>query len=235
MHTLEKIPKPKRFDVHAKKIAGSSYLDATDAAKLLSGKVVVEEKMDGKTARIETPHFTIFAEDLKVKHSVSYRVPARFAIYDVFDKKRGVILGLEGKIDVYRDLKNLPGFFKDGVSSDIRAAFSPASFFLVQILERGFFKLEELPPLIKISSYGAEKETWMEGIVVKSIADAFPFELRSGKLVRTEFVEGIKVHYSRLKKFFNIIDPAVPEINPIVQDSPRIPRNIKYKIDCGRN
>jgi hypothetical protein len=100
MHSTHSYPAIKRFDI-GKKIAEKRYLKADEARFLLGQRVMVEEKMDGKPVAFETKRFTLFAEDMKTRHSINYRVPARYALFDVYDNERGLFLGVD-KLDVIR-------------------------------------------------------------------------------------------------------------------------------------
>ncbi|MFH1095135.1 MAG: RNA ligase family protein [Candidatus Micrarchaeota archaeon] len=235
MHSLDTYPKIARFPI-GHTIFGKNYLVPAQVQKLLSGRVIVEEKMDGKGVLFQVGKFQIFAEDLKVRHSIHYRVPAHYAIFDFYDTEREVFLGISGKMEVYRDLKNYRSFFKEQIKGPAGANFPAENFFLVQIMERGKFDLDDLPKLISHSAYGAKEGTYMEGIVVKQMRDSFDFEEdRSGKLVRQEFIEGIETHYSRKKALFNQINPTVEEVNPFLKDLHSIPRELRFKpVRLGR-
>ncbi len=231
---MEDLPKILRFNL-GEKISTKGYLSPEREKSLLDGRLMVQEKMDGKPVRIETEEFVLFAEDLKITHSIKYRVPARFALYDVYDKRRQMILGIAGLFEVYFSLKNDPGFLTSIISTDVNIPLSPNSFFLVEILERGFFNLNDLPSLIRYSSYGAQAQTWMEGIAVKSIWDSFPFEVRAGKLVRDEFIHGIETNYLKKHLKKNIIDPGKPVVNPFYDKSSHIPRRIRWGLLPPKN
>ncbi|MFH1306500.1 MAG: hypothetical protein ABIH83_02475 [Candidatus Micrarchaeota archaeon] len=229
MSSIQKLEKPLRLPV-GPIISSKRYMTLEDTRFLLLGMVMAEEKMDGKSAEFENKNYKIFTEDLKIKHSIKYKVPARYMIYDIFDKQRGMLLGIEGKIEIYKDIKNCLGFFKDNIIAyNGQKNISSASFFLANIMERGKFSLKELPELITYTPYGEEENTLMEGIVVKDIRDAFPQELRSGKIVRYEFTEGIEIHHMRKKIECNQINPKVKEIH-FVESRIDIPREIRYSI-----
>jgi hypothetical protein len=106
---------------------------------------------------------------------------------------------------------------------------SGESFFLAKVLDMGMFSINDLPDLIKFTDYYVKKDQWMEGIVVKTMRDCFPVELRAGKLVRKEFLDGIETHYSRKKLVFNIIDPLAREVNPFLESKISIPGFFRYK------
>ena len=69
---------------------------------LLEQDVLIEEKMDGRTAKFtaDNGRLSIFCEDLKWRHSIRYKVPARFAIFDIFDNQRTYYLDAEAKEDI---------------------------------------------------------------------------------------------------------------------------------------
>ncbi|MEM2908975.1 MAG: RNA ligase family protein [Candidatus Bilamarchaeaceae archaeon] len=195
--------KPKRFPLKGCKVIKNT-LKEDEVKKLLSGKVVVEEKMDGKPVSFETSEYIIFAEDMKKQHSIFYVLPGRYAIFDIYDKKRRVFVFSDEKLE-------LSNAFREGkLQVD---GISPALFFPVPVIATGILRMEDLPKLIGLSAYACIKKTrektLMEGIVVKPYRDLFPKEFLSGKLVRTEFEKGIRTHYLRMHPQYNIIDPSV--------------------------
>lgn len=173
---------------------------------LLEGQVIVEEKMDGKTSMHRGDRFIIFAEDLKYVHSLHYRVPARFAIFDVFDLARTLFLCRRHKEDVFNSIR------RGTIKIDGR---NPSDFFLVPLVAEGIFKLEELPKLIGISRYAYDPETKgpvsMEGIVVKQDRDLLlpEFKYTTGKIVRSDFSDNISENYLKKPLRENIINPAI--------------------------
>jgi len=203
-------PKPKRFPI-GKKIPKRNVLKAKEVERLLRGRVVVEEKMDGRTILFVAENFTVFAEDMRRQHSIHYRVPGRYGVFDVFDAKRGVFLFPDEKEQIALDMR--AGKLKvEGESGNV----SPILFFPVPRIETGVLTLEELPALIGTSAYALDKETKlsapMEGIVVKPDRDLFPEEFLTGKIVRSEFSDGIEINYLRLPTELNAIDPSVEVI-----------------------
>jgi len=199
--------KPKRFPI-GKKIPKRNVLTEKEVKRLLRGKVVIEEKMDGRTIAFDAENFKIFAEDLKRQHSIRYRAPGRYAVFDVFDANRGVFLFPEEKEQIALDMRT--GKLRVGENS---GNVSPIMFFPVPRIETGTFTMEELPALIGTSAYALDEKTGepalMEGIVVKQFRDLFPEEFLAGKIVRSEFADGIEVNYLRLPAKLNAIDPTV--------------------------
>jgi len=205
-----KYAKPLRFPpVDGKFLAkNEKYMTFAQARFLLSGNTLVEEKLDGKFSRFESKEFAVFAEDMKRVHSIRYRVPARYAIFDIYDKKRGLYLDNYGKTSVYKDIKNYSLRIK---------GLDGSSFFMAPLISSGKHELAALPLLAGISKYaidshGKHGSIYMEGIVVKQDRELFPEEMLSGKLVRIEFFKRIKQHYRRLPMRLNIIDPMAAGI-----------------------
>jgi len=163
--------------------------------------VVVQEKFDGKPIafRSKDRRFVIFAEDLLKRHSIPYWVPARYAVFDIYDI-RGVFLEDDDMRKVVKDIREgkLP----------IEGA-RPWDFFAVPWIEKGFIDIKELPYLI-LPSYYTQNSEKMEGIVVKPLRELFEIEQLRGKLVRKEFEEGIREHHLRQPTLYNIIDPSKP-------------------------
>lgn len=182
-------------------------LSKEEARYLLSGRVIIEEKMDGKETLGKAERFIICSEDLRTRHSIAYRVPARFAVFDVFDMEREVFLASEGKTDVtefyMRNLHLLPEPLARGV-------------FPVKQIARGNFKLEDLQRIAEsVSDYafdpGTGEREQMEGIVVKPDRELLYDEHISGKIIMDEFEARISIHYTRKPKVMNQIDPHMSE------------------------
>ncbi|MFN3910126.1 MAG: RNA ligase family protein [Candidatus Anstonellaceae archaeon] len=207
-------PKPKRFPI-VQKLPKKPYLTNEETKLLLSKKVIIEEKMDGKPALIIGENYILFCEDLKQKHSIHYHIPARFAIFDILDKKRNYLVDLNTKIEIYKEIKFMGYYQKTPfLLYPNNKKIYPDSLFLIPILESGFFKMEELPNLIGYSHYAKDPKVYMEGIVVKTYFSSFLSESnRAGKIVRQEFSNQISIHYRRKKAEYNIIDPNKKEYN----------------------
>ncbi|MFN3781830.1 MAG: RNA ligase family protein, partial [Candidatus Kapaibacteriota bacterium] len=184
---------------------------------LLNGKVVVEEKMDGKPVLMVGEKYSLFCEDLKQKHSISYVIPARYVIFDILDKENNSLLSAKNKIEIYKEIKQMEYFQKTPfLLYPNDTPIYPDSLFLIPILEYGHFKLEELPSLIRYSYYTKEPNSYMEGIVVKTASSSLITNTnRSGKLVREEFTNQITVHYLRKKAEYNIINPNMKEYDSL--------------------
>lgn len=198
---IRRYPKPLRFPI-GNRIGKKRYMRMDDVRYLFSGKVIVEEKMDGKQSFIETDKFILWVEDLKVRHSIKYMVPGRYALFDVFDKSAGYFLDRPSKLQVWEDIKNG------------RVNIGSTLVFPVPLLQiSSGLSLEDLPALISKSSYAIDDDgnsTYMEGIVVKPQRYLYYNEFLAGKLVRREFAEGITDHYLSKKFEYNIIDPSIP-------------------------
>ena len=189
-------------------ISGSrhtKYMNQEQMRLLLSDEVLVEEKMDGKTEQFENNDFVVFAEDLKQTHSIRYRIPAIYAIFDIYDKEEGVYLPRDAKEGAYRDIK----FGRTRLEG-----MEWGSFFLVDLLAKGIYGVGDLFGIIGISRYAVDERgkaggEYMEGIVVKRNFAQEPQDVLSGKIVRCEFTGGIGENYLRLPYRANIIDPNV--------------------------
>lgn len=204
---VQNYPKPKRFPLGPKKIKSKDYLNSDEMARLLRGKVAVEEKMDGTTICVCADKFLVFAEDLKIVHSIYYRLPGRYAVFDIFDTKRGLFLYYDAVRDLANDMRR--GVLKT-------ANIAPILFFPVPLVAIDHFELNAIPDLIGLSAYARDHKTgeraFMEGIVVKPHRDLFPEEFLTGKLVRKEFTKGIHTSYLRLQRWLNAVDPTNTEV-----------------------
>jgi len=175
---------------------------------LLSQRVLVEEKMDGRSSMYisDKGEFRIFAEDLKYVHSLNYKVPARYAVFDIFDCNRHMFLCREHKEDVFNSLKKGTVRIYDQ---------NPYNFFLASMITKGWFKLEEIPNLIGMSRYAYDPKKHdsirMEGVVVKPDRELLmpEFKYLVGKCVRTDFSEKIIENYLTKNLELNEINPRV--------------------------
>ncbi|MEM4366801.1 MAG: RNA ligase family protein [Candidatus Anstonellales archaeon] len=178
-------------------------LDKKQLDMLLKDRVVVEEKMDGKHIRFETQDYVIFAEDMKRQHTIFYVLPGRYAVFDIYDKKREVFVSSEEKIKLSFDLRKGKIMVEN---------IDPILFFPIPTIEKGKFRPEELFQMIGLSAYARDnnkERTYMEGIVVKPDMEMTLQVFLGGKIVRQEFEEGIKIHYLRLPARYNIINPSL--------------------------
>jgi len=188
-------PKPLRFPNHA--LPNKTAMTQKDAAHLLSGRLIVEEKMDGRQTSIGVDRFIICAEDLRRVHTIRYKVPARYAAFDVYDTRSGQFLDPTEKKRVIVFYSKRSDFLPKSHSSGI---------FQVMEIERGIFSLDELEELIdRESKYSIVGR--MEGIVVKPARILFYDEHLTGKIIRPEFEEGIGDHYLRRPAKLNQINP----------------------------
>ena len=184
-----------------------TFMPMKHVKELLAQAVTVEEKMDGKitTFRADKDRFLVFGEDLKWKHSIYYKVPARYALLDIFDKNRKLFLSYDEKSSIFDSIK------RGNVKIEDQNEFN---FFKVPLLERGRFELDQLPSKIRISKYAYDPEkkeyTYCEGIVIKPSRSLFlvEFERYVAKLVRKEFTEGITDNYIHRPKIPNEINPT---------------------------
>lgn len=211
----EKYPDVKYLPVPGLKgVREDKVMSRTYTERLLKKWLLVEEKMDGKGTMFQADRFFIFAEDLLYVHSIHYRVPARYAIFDIFDLGRDLFMDREGEEDVFNAIRK--GVIEVNA---IRKGMitvkgqNPYNFFMVPMVAEGKFKLEELPFLIQESKYAVDahsgKPVLMEGIVVKPIRELFAVELKHlvGKIVRKDFIEGIETHYLKKQREKNKINP----------------------------
>lgn len=196
-------PKPGRIPL-GKGTENKNMLTLKQASDLLRGRVIIEEKLDGKPVSFEASRYHIFAEDMKKQHSIFYVLPGRYAVFDIYDDKRGVFVFSEEKLELANALRKGKIKVKN---------VDPLVFFPVPQVAKGTFRMEELVEMAGLSAYACERDTgervYMEGIVVKPDRDLFPEEFLSGKLVRREFEEGIKTHHLRKPAIYNIINPSL--------------------------
>jgi hypothetical protein len=178
-------PRPARFPLGP--LNGlREQMPAKQMELILSRGVAVEEKMDGRHTRSAKPPFIFFSEDLLTRKALFYRVPGRYAVFDVFDMRENVFLSPEARITLLRDLrchpKHLPERLREGLM------------FPVPVLASGTISSVYLPQLLISSAYAAHPETGKliapEGIVIKPLRAMAPGEYVSGKLLAREFPYG---------------------------------------------
>ncbi len=189
-------PKPLRFP--DRPAPRKTPMGEKDAAFLLSGRVTVEEKMDGTQVNCRADRFVLCAEDLRQVHSIRYRIPARFVVFDVFDVSSGQFLDPDAKIEVIRHFQSrgdrLPGEFSAGI-------------FPVWEIGRGKYSFERLCEMAdEKSPYPIDGK--IEGIVVKPARILFYEEHLCGKIIRPEFEGGIEDNYLTRPPEYNQINPA---------------------------
>jgi len=205
-------PKPRRIPL-GKGNVNRNMLTAKQVSDLLRGRVVVEEKLDGKPASFEASHYIVFAEDMKKQHTIFYALPGRYAVFDIYDEKRGVFVFSAEKLELTNALRKGKIKVKN---------LDPVLFFPVPQVAKGTFGTGELVEMVGLSAYARERDTgervYMEGIVVKPDRDLFPEEFLSGKLVRREFEEGIKTHHLRMPAMYNIINPSLEVVISLSND-----------------
>lgn len=230
---ITKYKKPKRIPVPGLKYKGrpDRVMSLKDAEFLLSGEVVIEEKMDGSTVSFFTDRFIIWAEDMRIRHTIKYRVPGRFFVFDVYDVQTGHFLPRDDKLEVVEQIRRgkiLVYLFFRGEKRFKIVRTDPMMFVPVAEVARGVFKITDLYGLIGKSAYAYEEENgvvrpaYMEGIVVKQNRPLFIMELSYsyGKVVREEFTQGIQEHYrKRRMPEYNIIDPSIPIVIKYQKDT----------------
>ncbi|MEW5996431.1 MAG: RNA ligase family protein [Candidatus Micrarchaeota archaeon] len=185
-----------------------NHLTPEQLRALFARKVVVEEKMDGEPrAFLAGCRYLVFAEDLLVMRSVFYRIPGRYAVFDIFDMEKEVFLDSEGRMHLSSDIRKGLLCVPDTV---------PADFFPVPIVASGNFRdASELSPLMSITSaYAVDpitgRNSAMEGLVIKPERElSLSAQLRA-KMIRPEFDNEAKQEYLGTPEQKNLIDPAVP-------------------------
>lgn len=170
-------PKPLRLPV-GPPIPSKRYLGLEEALALMAKPLIAEEKLDGTEAMLAYGHLLLYAEDMLWRKTVPYRVPARYALFDVLDLKEGYWWSREDK---------------EAFMEEVLRGHHPelwGKVFLVPPLHRGRFTLEEVPSLAEVESrYGDGAGVKVEGLVFK-VEGRVPMETREvvrAKFVRAEF------------------------------------------------
>ncbi|MEM3364340.1 MAG: RNA ligase family protein [Candidatus Micrarchaeia archaeon] len=203
-------PKPKRLPI-GPRIKGKEYMSPKDVDWLFKSRLLIEEKMDGKQVFFEAGNYILWCEDLLRKHSIKYRVPGRYALFDVYDRNKKQFLDWAHKIEVWEDIRRGKILIKDRSMQNSSLLIFPVPKVAVV---RGKTPLE-IANLITFSVYakdGKLNPAMMEGVVIKQDRIQFYIEFITGKLVREEFEKGITTNYLNLPKENNIIDPSIPVV-----------------------
>lgn len=198
-------PLPKHLPLSGLHIVvDDPYLTPGEAGFLLKYPVRITEKLDGERVAIRVGRFVLTAEDMLVRKTIFYQIPARYAVYDICDCKRGFFLLSYGIRSVMQDLTN--GVLKsDNVSPDM---FFPAPF-----ISEVQLKLESIPDFLGESIYGRDETTGRPvqamGIVVKTDVEQIPWMYFAGMVLASE-VRGDFDDYQQTRiSAENLIDPSI--------------------------
>lgn len=102
---MKRYPKIYRVFYPGSKRRGKRYLSADEVGNLLTGSIVVEEKLDGKLIELEAEGYVIFKEDLKRRHTVMYRALPAWAVgLDVWDPSQECFLNSTEKHIIFQVL-----------------------------------------------------------------------------------------------------------------------------------
>ena len=169
---MDKFLKVERLPIGKQGQIGRHLMSQHEMHLLLTGKVVIEEKLNGKTVgTMQRPGHTIYGEYLALKHSIVYdALPAWIVAFDVYDHNAGRFLDRKAKLQVLETV---------GVPC-------------VPLIYEGEIKtVDELIALLDRQSAFSTKSR-IEGIVIKN----YPIQLM-GKVVSYEFLTGIEKHWTK--------------------------------------
>jgi len=195
-----------------------TVMSESSVKQLFDGqRIIVEEKMNGTGVmfKADKGRFYILAEDLLIyKPGLTgrYSIPARYALFDIFDRKTKRFVSFIEKEDIFLKIK------RNEISiSEINSY----NLFIVPLIAQGnYFKLDDIPQFLDFPSRYARdavtgEPTYMEGVVVKPARALFLLEYEElvGKLIRNEYLfgeSGISENYRRIRKQMrNRIDPSL--------------------------
>lgn len=194
--------KPLRIPIY--QIPSKRYIKEDQADEFFQNRLVVEEKMDGTMKHIKIDKFILHVEDLLHRKTIPYRVPARYALFDIYDIEEKLILGRDDRIAVFKDLVKI----------------NPAlgyQIFHVPELDRGKFNWREDPIRIADSpSRFADQKMQsrkMEGVVFKLEQTIKITEeiVKYLKIINAKFVNDEFYRNMQPQKItgYNVIDPSV--------------------------
>jgi len=99
---MKRYPKIYRIEIPGYPRRSKRYLTSEEIDELLTGPVVVEEKLDGKLIELEDEGYAIFKENLKRKHTVAYTQLPKWEVgLDIWDYQQECFLGLSEKQVVF--------------------------------------------------------------------------------------------------------------------------------------
>lgn len=179
-------PKIYRIPVPGYRTRGKHYLTLEEVDKLLSTKVVVEEKVDGKLTPLDIfGQYTIVCEYMKYAHNIQYKsLPSTFIGLDVYLSDDTLVSnsGLKNVLIEYSNIKSMVTITR------------------VPVIDEGTYTIDKLLKFIgTMSAYGAAR---IEGIVVKN------YELGMyGKIVDPLFEDEVddSEHWSDKPRVVNTI------------------------------
>jgi hypothetical protein len=177
-----KYPKIYRIPVKDHRVRGKNYLSSDDVSLLLSSRIIVEEKIDGKLLPImnimDEKCVTYYYEYVKYKHNIFYNnLPGSTIGIDIHDSYLGF----------------LPPEEKNKLFGEIGKPVSP-------ILYEGICNLSMLLSYMGTKSRFSDSK--IEGIVIKN----YKFQM-FGKIVDPDFDNEVddSIHWSRKPLIENII------------------------------
>lgn len=177
--TMFRYPDIYRIPVKGYERRGKKYLTINEVRELLDGVVEVEEKIDGKRMQVHIEDYTIFKENCKRQHTITYKsLPAWEIGFDIWVGEK--FLPREEKKEIF-DILDIP--------------MAPA------LLWGKFISLDPILDLIgQPSTFGAER---IEGIVIKN-----PEKQLFGKLVDPLFDQEVdeSEHHLRRPYVMNRLD-----------------------------
>lgn len=188
------------------RIFGKEYMPQESFHRLFKIGVIAEELMDGKHTMARKNNLLFFAEDLKITRRIHYKIPGRYAVFDVFDECKGAFINADERTEFLRDINRRKHLLPYPLRSE--------GMFPVPVFSMGVSSPEELPKLISHSFYAVNEDgscpAHPEGMVLKTIVSFSGPSRPSVKIITTEFLEGTeRKPFSKSKKKTNVIDTSM--------------------------
>ncbi len=151
--------------------------------KLLEGRVLIEECLNGYPARFNTSSgFVLFGERVKKVIRCTHGIKGRYAIHDVYSIKDGKFTGQKEKKEIITDLRRGVLVLTKERPSD--------QFFEIPVLESGTFNLKQILSLLReahSACFTTEGEPLpVEALLVKPAGPTRPEDFIVGKLSRED-------------------------------------------------
>ena len=166
-------------------------MSLSEMNELLTGDIIIEEKLDGTLGSLEQGKLHLFCEDLQIRHTVFYdRLPSFNILLDIAEGR--IILPPEERLKFIRFGSGLTIHLEIPPVIDRRVNMTPT-----------LFRANLFSYLNRVSAFASQSQ--IEGIVVKNYQKQL-----FGKVVNIEFYRGIEADVSYLKR-------RIPETNRLLR------------------
>jgi hypothetical protein len=140
-----------------------SYLtfEKPQVNKFFKKQIIVEEAFPSKIIAKENQNYSVFMNDMQLTKRQQYTTPARYCIFEIFDKNLSVFIDPQRKYEVFKQIKKSNIRFLEGINND--------DYFLAPIIQT----VEQSKPtdfmyIINTPSYYAtDTNAKVDGVAIK--------------------------------------------------------------------